>query len=96
MLALLKQTKKCSSSTCEHKEPQPLENFYKNKSLKSGLQNQCIKCHKLSNKIYSKNNPEKNNAKSKRLREKLRLENPEKAWALIRNQRLKAEYLQVR
>lgn len=86
------KAKFCSSKNCKAVNPQPITAFYKNKSTKDGLSNQCRECHKIANNKWSKNNPEKNAAKARRLRRELKAKDPHKAWAIRRNQRLKAEY----
>lgn len=36
--------KNCSNKKCKHNNPQPIENFNKNRNMKDGLANWCKSC----------------------------------------------------
>jgi hypothetical protein len=44
--------KTCSNKNCEQQNPQPLDNFYKRKTTKDGLDSSCKACVQKRNKDY--------------------------------------------
>lgn len=60
------EKKKCSKSTCLQLNPQPLSNFTKRASRKSGFSSICKACAYAANKLWRKNNPEKLAKKQRR------------------------------
>lgn len=86
------QKKSCGHTKCPYENPQDLSNFYKSNRFNDGLSHYCKKCQLTKTANWAKRNPEKLAAKAKRLRLKLKIENPHKAWALRRNSRLKEAY----
>lgn len=81
----------CGNPKCAMPK-QPETAFGKNKAMKDGYANYCKICQRNAAKVSSKKYPEKNAAKARRLRKELKEKNPNKAWSIRRNQRLKAEY----
>lgn len=61
--------KQCLHCKREGKGPKPLSEFCKG-SGKDGLQNMCREHTRAANRLWAKNNPEKNRVKSKRFRER--------------------------
>lgn len=84
--------KNCSNPTCSQINPQPFENFHKNKTGKNGLKSHCKSCRKIKTRIRYKANKEKilavnkvwtkaNTEKAKSIAKEWREANPEKTKA---------------
>lgn len=72
--------KKCSDC----RESKPLDEFYKDKSLRDGFRSRCKECSRAHGKAYYKKNKDRIHAKDKRYRE----ENPDR----VRDSRLRHWY----
>lgn len=92
-IALVKEEfKRCGNSNCSLPQPLALSCFYKSKATKSGLHSFCRQCQNAASKKWVQRNPKKIAEKGKRLREALKKNNPQKAWAIKRNSALKMHY----
>lgn len=71
--------KTCSKINCGQINPQPIENFYKNKPSKDGRLGMCKKCISTYHKMKYLKNPDKNKLAQKKYaqanRDKMRLAN---------------------
>ena len=73
------KTKCCTNPDCTEVNPQPVENFYKKKIAKDGLQYHCKTCTNKFTKKWKEENPEKAKESLKKASKKWKEENPEKA-----------------
>lgn len=69
--------KKCSHKNCTEVNPQPFENFYKNKTIKDGHSIHCKVCTAFFNKKTFRARRDEHNRKCAEYRKKIALENPE-------------------
>ena len=83
-------TKSCSKETCLMQNPQPLENFHKNKNAKDGRSSICKNCKNLSEAEYRKTHKKEIAARGKTQRDK----NPDYMKNWIQNNKEKHAKIQ--
>src|ERR1035437_1349778 len=66
--------KKCCNPECLGSNPQPLNNFYKDKHAQDGLSSYCRVCSKIKTRKYANKNPEKISVSGKLYRKEHREE----------------------